>query len=45
MPRQRDFVALNKALKGKVVAFYFEPLIIRLRRTDESLRLARPVGS
>jgi hypothetical protein len=29
-----------KALKGKAIVAYAEPLIIRLRRTDESLRLA-----
>ena len=32
-----------KALKGEAIVYYAEPLIIRLRRTDESLRLARRV--
>ena len=32
-----------KALKGEAIVAYAEPLIIRLRRTDESLRLARRV--
>jgi hypothetical protein len=32
-----------KALKGEAIVDYAEPLIIRLRRTDESLRLARRV--
>jgi hypothetical protein len=35
-----------KALKGEaIVLLYAEPLIIRLRRTDKSLRLARLVGA
>jgi hypothetical protein len=29
-----------KALKGEVVVYYFEPIIIRLRRTDGGLRFA-----
>jgi hypothetical protein len=34
-----------KALKGEAIVLYAEPLIIRLRRTDKSLRLARLVGA
>jgi hypothetical protein len=36
MPRQRDFVALNKALKGDVVVFYFEPLITQQMKASGS---------
>ena len=43
MPRRRDFAALNKALKGEAIVLFAEALIIRLRRTDESLRLAHRV--
>jgi len=33
-----------KALKGKAIVAYAEPLIIRLRRTDESLRPIEPMA-
>ena len=36
MPRQRDFAALNKALKGKVVVFYFESLIMQQMKAPDS---------